>query len=561
MSRAAARRHGAGQNLVPVAVDARPPADLMTDVVIVGSSPGALAAAIACRQAGLEVLVTEPTGQFGGRTGCGDGQLWLPAREGASEDDYATARDYFDRVVGDFEPCSSAPRRHGFLTGARTLADWLGGLGIALELDSASDYYSAVPGALSSGRVLRPAAVETSIIGRLAEFLPADSGLDPEGLLDKLEHGARRLGKLALGRHWVDGELGLLVGLLAACQRFQVNLWWQGPVRELIVTTQPDRPADTRRIAGVIVERAGRLVRVFAGRGVVLADGGFEADPGLRREFLPRPSRPDWTIGNPSDRGVLQLAWASQLGLQLGGMGYAWWRPGLWAPDVAVQDAGRALALPHGFVVDSTGRRFTDEAGVGVDVCRALYARYNDLGPQSQAWLIVDSEHRKRYRLGSLEPGRPPKSSEQSGFIISAQTLPELAWKIKIDAGGLQATAERFAQQADDGRDTDFERGSSETQRARGDRKVRPNPCLGAVAKPPFYAVRVVPADLGTKGGLLTDEHSRVLREDGTAMAGLWAIGSSAASVSGPADPAPGVGLAEAVVFGRAAAAAIATSE
>ena len=85
----------------------------MTDVVIVGSTPGALCAAIACRQAGLEVLVAEPSGQLGGIAATRGGRLWLPGRDGPTAEDYASARDYIDRVVGDFEPCSSAPRRHG----------------------------------------------------------------------------------------------------------------------------------------------------------------------------------------------------------------------------------------------------------------------------------------------------------------------------------------------------------------------------------------------------------------------------------------------------------------
>lgn len=542
---------------LPVVAAGRPAADLMTDVVIVGSSPGALCTAIACRQAGLEVLIAEPSGHFGGRSGSRDGRLWLPARTG-TQDDYATARDYFDRVVGDFEPCSSAPRRHGFLTGTAGLADWLGSLGIDLEPDQVGDYYAQLPGALPLGRVLRPAAVETTTIGRLAEFLPDEAEASSTGLFDKLESGARKVGELTLGRRWATGGVALTAGLLAVCQRLQVNIWWQAPVRELVVAGGRLGAAGDGRIAGVVIDRGGRQVRVLAGQAVVLADGGFEADAGLRREFLPPPSRPDWTIGSPSKAGARQLTWAAQLGLQLGGMGYAWWRPGLWAPGVPVRDAGRSLAVPHGFVVDSTGQRFTDEASAGADFCRALYSRFNDLGPQLEAWLIVDSEHRKRYRLGDLEPGRLPRAAEKSGFVASARSLPELAWTIKVDAAGLQATAERFAQHAADGRDPDFARGESAADKARGDRKMRGNPCLGAVAKPPFYAVRVVPADLGTKGGLLTDERARVLRTDGTAMPGLWAIGSSAASVTGPADPAPGVAMAEAMVFGRAAAASIA---
>ncbi|WIY82474.1 FAD-binding protein [Propionimicrobium sp. PCR01-08-3] len=541
---------------LPVAANARPAADLMTDVVIVGSSPGALCAAIACRQLRLEVLLMEPSGKLGGPGGGSDGRVWLPGHHGLPGDDYATARDYFDRVVGDFEPCSSAPRRHAFLNGTAALASWLADLGVELEPDVAGDYYPDVPGALASGRVLRPGAVDLTAIGQLAEFLPGSAFGSSQGVVDKLESGVRRVGELATGRRWARGRAALEAGLLAICQRLQVNIWWQAPVRELLMA------ADNARVSGVVADRAGRQVRVFAGRGVILADGGFGADAALRRQFLPKPSRPDWTIGKASDAGVRQLGWAQDLGLQLAGMGYAWWRPGLWAPSApSVTAAGRALARPHGFLVDEQGQRFTNEAGRPVDVARAIYARFNDLGPQATFWLVIDADHRKHYRLGKLEPGRLPRAAENSGLVVSARTLPELATKIKVDAAGLHATAVRFNALCETGTDEDFHRGTRAWERDRGDRKNAPNPCLGAVAKPPFYAVRVVPADLGTKGGLLTDEYSRALFDDGRPMPGLWAIGSSASSVTGPADPAPGVGLAEAMVAGRAAAASIATAE
>ena len=411
--------------------------------------------------------------------------------------------------------------------------------------------------------MMTPHTVDFTATSELTRIRFSDTSTysnNTDGVLDKLEHGARRVGEFALGRRWGGGAVALESALLAVCQRLQVNIWWQAPVRRLVVTSTGNDFETAERVAGVVVDRGGRTVRVLAGRGVVLAEGGFEADAALRREFLPRPSRPDWTIGLPSRAGADQLEWAGELGLGLAGMGYAWWRPGLWAPGVPVQDAGRSLAVPHGFVVDSTGRRFVNEACAGVDFCRALYARFNDLGPQMSAWLIVDSDHRRRYPLGDVEPGRLPRAAEKSGFVTTASTLPELAWKIKVDASGLQATAGRFERHAADGNDEDFQRGAGTADRARGDRKARPNPCLGAVSKPPFYAVRVVPADLGTKGGLLTDEFSRVLRADGGPMPGLWAIGSAASSVTGPADPAPGVGLAEAMVAGRAAAASIAAS-
>lgn len=544
MSQRQNQRKGGQTDRLPVPTAGRPPADQMTDVVVVGSDPGALAAAIACRQAGWEVLVVEASGVLGGPAGAGKGQLWLPGHASLPDDDYATARDYFDRVVQRVDPATSAPRRHALLTGTADLGAWLAGLGVGLVPDRAGDHHPELPGGLAAGRVLIPQPVDVTTIGRLAEVLPRGQRAASEGLVDRLEYGARVLEGAARSRQLAHGGAGLTSALLAACQRLQVNIWWDAPVSELVLARAGG--GEVERVTGVIVRRGGRSVRVFAGRAVLLAQGGFEADARARRNYLPAPSTPAWTLGVARDDGVRHLEWAAELGLQLAGLGDAWWRPGLWHPQGRVVDGQTALAAPHGFMVDATGRRFCNEAASGHDVCRAIYARARELGPQTiPTWLVVDANHRRRNRL-----------DRRAGWAHTARTLPELAWQIKVDAAGLQATAERFDGFAERGVDDDFARGASAADRARGDRSHRPNPVLGTVRKGPFHALRVVPADLGTKGGLLTDEWARVLREDGP-LPGLLAIGSAAASVTGGDDPAPGIGLAEAMVFGRRAALAI----
>ena len=558
MSRKRGRSIAADEVPLPVPVAERPVADQMTDVVVVGSDPGALAAAIACRQAGWEVLVVEPGPQLGSDAALGTGQLWLPGNPGVPDDDYAASRDYFDRVVGDPDAATSAPRRHAFLTGTGPLAEWLSTLGVGLRPDQVGDHHPEVPGGRESGRVLVPLPVDATEIGRLAERLPDGAPTAAEGLVDKLEHSARQAGGLARGHRMVHGGAALTSQLLAVCQRLQVNIWWDAPVHRPVTASEPDAP---ERVLGVIVQRGHRPVRVLAGRGVVLAQGGFGADARLRREYLPQPSRPGWSLGAARDDGAKLLDWAGELGLQVGGLGNAWWRPALWHPEGQVWDASTALAAPNGFVVDASGRRFANEAASGNDFCRALYARARELGPETiPVWLVVDAEHRRRVGLGPLPAGRTPRSALRDGLVVSARTLPELAWAIKVDAAGLQATAERFDEFARAGVDADFGRGATAAERARGDRTQRPNPVLGSVMKAPFYAIRVVPGDLGTKGGLLTDEQQRVLAADGP-LAGLWAIGAAAASVTGAADPAPGVGLAEAMVAGRAAAASLTLAE
>ena len=104
------------------------------------------------------------------------------------------------------------------------------------------------------------------------------------------------------------------------------------------------------------------------------------------------------------------------------------------------------------------------------------------------------------------------------GELHKADSLAELAELIDVPAEALEKTTERFNGFAANGRDEDFGRGVSGYDHYYGDPTNKPNPSLGPVAKAPFYAVKMVPGDLGTKGGANTDVHARVLREDGSVI-------------------------------------------
>lgn len=193
-------------------------------------------------------------------------------------------------------------------------------------------------------------------------------------------------------------------------------------------------------------------------------------------------------------------------------------------------------SAPFGFIVDSSGQRFMNESASYVDCGHWQYERHKQV-PAIPAFLIMDSRHRKYYPFGMMLPGITPKEWFESGMMIKANSLPELARVCGIDADNLVKTAERFNYFAKTGRDLDFHRGDSAYDRVYSDPTVKPNPNLGPVERPPFYAVRVWPGDLGTKGGLLTDECARVLREDGQPIEGLYAAGNTTASVMGRTYP------------------------
>ena len=118
----------------------------------------------------------------------------------------------------------------------------------------------------------------------------------------------------------------------------------------------------------------------------------------------------------------------------------------------------------------------------------------------------------------------------------------------------MKATLARFNENALKGEDPDFNRGWSAQDRYYGDPNVKPNCSLGPIETGPFYAVQIYPGDLGTKGGMLTDAHARVLKEDGQAIRGLYAAGNSTASVMGRTYPGAGGTIGPALTFGFLAA-------
>ena len=165
-------------------------------------------------------------------------------------------------------------------------------------------------------------------------------------------------------------------------------------------------------------------------------------------------------------------------------------------------------------------------------------------------WMIGDVRHGRRYlRSYALDP-KVNKARIEAGIQVTADTIQELAGRLGMEPATLQGTVERFNGFARSGVDHDFGRGNSAYDRYYSDPLVRPNPNLGPLEKGPFTAIEIVPGDLDTKGGVLTDEVGRALRGDGTVIEGLYAAGNNSASVMGNTYPGPGATLGPAAVFG-----------
>jgi 3-oxosteroid 1-dehydrogenase len=206
-------------------------------------------------------------------------------------------------------------------------------------------------------------------------------------------------------------------------------------------------------------------------------------------------------------------------------------------------------------MVNAAGQRFVNECAPYVDAVHAMYDGHATGISHIPAWLIFDQRYQGTYVFAGRQPGRKfSRRWYEAGVVHSAPGIAELAAAIGVDGQALEKTVARFGEFAAAGRDEDFHRGDSAYDRYYGDPRVRPNPNLAPLRKPPFYAVRMVPGDLGTKGGLVTDARARVLRADGTAIPGLYAAGNTSAAVMGHSYAGAGATIGPAMTFGYIAA-------
>jgi 3-oxosteroid 1-dehydrogenase len=308
-----------------------------------------------------------------------------------------------------------------------------------------------------------------------------------------------------------------------------------------------------------VAEKEGRTICIRAEKGVILAAGGFEGNQEMREQYLPEPTRVEWTCANPDNTGDA-IRMALELGAAVDLMDDAWWGPVTVVPG---EPQARMLviekALPGGVMVDKNGERFVNEAAPYIDVVNAMYGKNTPEAPCVPAYLVFDADYRRKYPCGpmlqaSQQPDWALPKAFRQGYLKKSETLGGLAAQLDIDPVGLAKTVEKVNEYARNGKDLDFQRGETVFDRYYGDEKVEPNPCLAPIDTPPFYGIEVYPGELGTKGGLATDANARVLRETGEPIPGLYAIGNCSASVMGHSYPGAGATLGPATTFGYIAA-------
>ncbi|NDJ36941.1 MAG: FAD-binding protein [Chloroflexi bacterium] len=550
--------------------------DYATDVLVVGSGGGGLTAALVASQAGLKTLVVEKTEAYGGSTSLSGGGVWIPnnylLRHDGLDDSFEKARTYLAHTVGDRTPQAL---QDAYLKHAPEMVEYLVS-NSQVRFQRAvgyADYYPERPGGMADGRALEPTPYDGRKLGadleglrRLEIEVPAGLAFTIseynklgmitstwEGKWTALRVGLRTIYNMITGVHFLTLGNALIARLRASLQDAGVPVWLNTPLKELVV--------EDGAVVGVGVERDGQHVRIRANKGVILAAGGFAHNQAMREEFQRGPLNAAWSSANKGNTGD-----AIQLGIDVGAaidlMDDVWWGPSSMPPDEPVMFHVGERSYPGAIIVNAAGRRFTNEAASYVDVVHTMYELHTDEVPHIPATFIMDQRYRNKYIFGTLFPMQPiPERYIESGYVKRADTLEELAKQCGIDPQGLVETVERFNHFARTGVDEDFGRGESAYDRYYGDPTVKPNPNLAPIEEPPFYAVQMVPGDLGTKGGLVIDEHARVLRGSGTPIPGLYAVGNTSASVMGNTYPGPGSTIGPSMAFGYAAAKHIAEGD
>ena len=555
--------------------------DRTVDLLVMGSGAAGMGAAVRAHDLGLDVLLIEKSDLYGGNSAMSGGVCWVAnnpgmARAGIPDSD-EDGFEYLKHITKGEVPDSKL--RLYIRESKRVLAYLHDRTHVRyVPLAKYTDYYPEAPGGRPGGRSMDPlpfdgAKLREDLI-RLRRPHPQSQILGKFGITAKEAQAAIGVGFrtmmfmawqmfLYMLRHFKRKRWGrdtklcagnaLMGRLLLSLKERKVPAWLNTSIVELVF--------ENGRAVGAVLDKEGETLRVRASRGVVLAAGGFSRNLEMRQKYQRHPITTEWTAGAPSNTGDA-IRMGRDAGGALGLMDEAWWTPVSLVPKspfswVLVVEK----SLPHGLFLNQDGKRFTNEAAPYIDVVKGMYDDVAKTGAADPRWFhVFDATYRRSSIAGPIAPGkvmpdkRLPRRYRDGKFLYKAETLDDLCEQLHMPAETAKATITRFNGYAVKGEDPDYNRGWSAQDRYYGDPKVKPNCSLGPIETGPFYAVQIYPGDLGTKGGLVTDEHSRVLKEDGQPIPGLYAAGNSAESVMGRTYPGAGGTIGPALTFALLAA-------
>ena len=551
--------------------------DEEVDWLVFGSGAAGLCAALVGRLEGLDVLLCEKTPLIGGTTATSGGTIWVPGSHQSqltpTPDDLDSARRYLEGELGND---GASELREALLSSGPAMLDYLESkTEVRFKANSPyPDYHAERPGGAQGGRALSPLPFDGRLLGADFAMLrpPRDEFMVLGGMMvgrDEIRHlirpwrslqslriAARIVGRYARDRLSYRRGTRLLLGnalvgrLLYSYRNLGGRVALNTALQELCV--------EGGRVLGATVQADSGVRRIRARRGVVLATGGPSSSASWRERLLPGRDLP-WSLafdGNTGDGLDAGLAIGAVLDTRHDS-------PFFWMPASRLDRSGLPpVVYPHirdrpkpGLIaVRDDGKRFVNEGNSYHDFVSALFAASPD-SRTPHAWLICDRAFVRDFGLGVIHPvWQHLPSFERAGYLVSAATLESLAGKPGIDAQALRSTVMQYNDDASAGRDRAFGKGELALNRYNGDPDTAPNRCLRPIEAAPFYAVRVIPAPIGSSVGLLSDADARVLDDSRVPIEGLYACGNDMSSVMGGHYPGPGITLGPAMVFAYRAA-------
>lgn len=539
-----------------------------TDLIVVGSGAAGLTTAVTAAYRGLRVVVIEKEPVFGGTTALSGGVLWIPmgphGRIQNPADNREAVRTYLMNEAGvHFDSAAvdafieNGPRMVEFLE-SKTAMQFLPTL--------YPDYHPDAPGGAAIGRSILAQPYDIRGLGRDMDRLKLplrtitfmgmmfnSSNADLKHFFQVTRSWAsfvyvakrmvQHLRELSQYRRAIQVTSGNALAARLARSALDLGV----AIRTSCAVGGLMQDA-TGRVTGVRITGPHGDETVSARLGVVLACGGFPHDlkrissayPHVRRGGAHLSPTPQSNTGDG-------LAMAEAVGgrAQIRYRESAAWMP---VSQVPFPD-GSTGVFPHlldrykpGVIgVLRSGRRFTNESDSYHDVGCALI-RACEGQSETAMWLVCDRRALGKYGLGYVKPSPMPYGRfVRNGYLIEGASLVELAQRAGIDPNGLQDTVRAYNTTASRGEDPEFHRGANAFNRYLADPTNEPNPCVAPIDRAPFFAVKVVMGDLGTFDGLDTSVEGAVTRADGSAIAGLFAVGNDRASIMGGAYPGAGI--------------------
>jgi len=334
----------------------------------------------------------------------------------------------------------------------------------------------------------------------------------------------------------VGGGPGLVNMLTEAAKKRGIEIRYRTRALDLLI--------DGDRVNGVRIRHDGQVDEIH-GKAVVLASGGFQANPEWRTRYL----GPGWDLAkvrgtrfNTGDgiRMALDIG-ASPCGNWSGCHAVGWEMNAPEFGDLAVGDQFQKHSYPFAIMVNATGKRFVDE---GADFRNYTYAKYGRVileQPGQFAWQIFDQKvkhlQRDEYRIRQITK-------------VTANTIEELAGKLEgVNAGEFVKTIAEWNKAVR--QDIPFDPNVKDGRRTEG-LAINKSNWANTVDQPPYEGYAVTCGITFTFGGLRVNTDCEVLNTDYQPIRGLYAAGELVGGIFYFNYPG-GSGLCSGAVFGKIA--------